>query len=251
MIKLLYKNGTYEAYQDSRSIGSVRLYKNPCHAGNCYMELKLKEPDPDFAAELFLELGKLAGRPLQVMVSSEDSPVIEFLSAGGFTCKRKCYEVEAGRSDFIGSNYKAYLLYTSSGEKVYDLCCSILYEHYLETHKDISPWTAGVAEFCKNLPSEAIYEADGDQIINLAFVEENEIAYICGSKESRFADFAASLVNELFLKYDTVCFESDDCDRAAMGLRALFANQDETSFDTYVYTLGGGDESYGQLQKDY
>ncbi len=39
---------------------------------------------------------------MQVMISSADVSLSEFLKAGGFVRKRKCYEVKATVNDFIG-----------------------------------------------------------------------------------------------------------------------------------------------------
>ena len=80
-----------------------------------------------------------------------------------------------------------------------------------------------------------IYSTRGGEIKSIAFVAENEIAYVCGADEKCFAAFASSLVCTMLEKYETIYFESDDCDWAAMLLRSLFKNQEETSYDTYVY----------------
>ena len=95
MLTLQRMDDTYIVYQNERRIGSLRLYDNPHHMGNCYVKLEFDEPDNEISAELFQELRKIAGRPLQFMVDSDDAELIAFLLSGGFVCRRKCYEVEA------------------------------------------------------------------------------------------------------------------------------------------------------------
>ena len=239
MLTLQRTDDTYIAYQNDCRIGSLRLYDNPHHMRNCYVKLELDELNTEISAELFQGLRKIAGRPLQFMVDSDDAELIAFLLSGGFVCRRKCYEVEAGKVDYIGGQVDAPLEYCRVGEPDYEAACRMLFEHYKETHKAVNPWTADYETFCSELPEEVVCYKQGGEIVSLAFVEENEIAYVCGADEECFAEFARSLVCAMLNKYEPLCFESDDCDRAAMLLRSLFQNQEETSYDTYVYDNGG------------
>lgn len=238
MITLTQNKDIVAVCVDETHIGTICLSENPHHKRNCCVELKLRYYDNAVSAELFEKLSQMIRRPLQVMVNSDDTKITSFLTDGGFVCKRKCYEVEVTKEDWIGTETPVSLRSAHKGDEMYDRCSKIMYERYKDTHKDINPWTAESDDFRKNLPSDVLCEADGDAIVNLAFVEENEIAYVYGADPSRFSGFAAALVQKLFARHETVFFESDDCDWAAMRLRALFANQDETSFDTYVYTGG-------------
>lgn len=232
----LFPNGDIVGVSvDEAPIGSIRLYDNSCHAQNCYVKLNLDPLDQSVSKELFAQLSKIVQGPLQAMVDSDDAETVDFLTAGGFVCKRKCYEVEARKEDWLGAPAHAPLLYAQSGEAAYDRCCEMMYGHYIETHRAVNPWTAEFSDFRKNLPGEVIYQAEGERIVNLAFVEGSEIAYLCSVGKSRLAAFAPSLVNWLFSVHDIVRFEADDCDWAAMELRAMFANQDKRSFDTYIY----------------
>ena len=239
MMTLQRMDDTYIVYQNEWRIGSLCLYDNPHHMRHCYVKLELDELDTEISAELFTELSKIAGRPLQVMVDSDDVELIAFLLAGGFTCRRKCCEVEAGIEDYIGGQANVLLEPFHIGEADYEQACRMLFEHYTETHKAVNPWTADYETFCSELPEEVVCYKQGGEIVSLAFVEENEIAYVCGADEKGIADFARSLVCAMLDKYETICFESDDCDWAAMLLRSLFKNQEETSYDTYVYDNGG------------
>lgn len=239
MLTLQRMDDTYIVYQNERRIGSLRLYDNPNHMRNCYVKLELDELNTEISAELFQELRKIAGRPLQVMVDSDNAEFISFLICGGFGCRRKCYEVEAGKVDYIGGQVDAPLEYCRVGEPDYEAACRMLFEHYKETHKAVNPWTADYETFCSELPEEVVCYKQGGEIVSLAFVEENEVAYVCGADEECFAKFARSLVCAMLDKYETICFESDDCDWAAMLLKSLFKNQEETSYDTYIYDNEG------------
>ena len=239
MLTLQRTDDTYIAYQNDCRIGSLRLYDNPHHMRNCYVKLELDELNTEISAELFQELRKIAGRPLQFMVDSDDAELIAFLLSGGFVCRRKCYEVEAGKVDYIGGQVDAPLEYCRVGEPDYEAACRMLFEHYKETHKAVNPWTADYETFCDALPEDVIYSKQGGEIVSVAFVEENEIAYVCGVDKNSFAEFARSLACAMLEKHETICFESDDCDWATMLLRSLFKNQEETSYDTYVYDNGG------------
>ena len=239
MLTLQRTDDTYIVYQNERRIGSLQLYDNPHHMRNCYVKLKLDDMNTQISAELFKELRRVTDRPLQVMADSDDTALIVFLLAGGFTCRRKCYEVEAGIDDYIGGRDIVPLERCRIGELDYKQACRMLFEHYTETHKAVNPWTADYETFCGDLPEDAICSKQDGEIVCLAFVEESEIAYVCGADEKCFAEFARSLVCAMLNKYETLCFESDDCDRAAMLLKSLFENQEETSYDTYVYDNGG------------
>ena len=147
---------------------------------------------------------------------------------------RKCYEVEASVQDYLGRKTGPAIAVAKSGEAVYKTCCHMMLVRYIETHKGINPWTGSKEDFYSLLPSTVYYEADDHHVKNFAFVEENEIAYVCGSYDSSFTDFAQNLVMVLFGSYEHIYFEADDCDSFAIALKNLFTNQAEFSFDTYV-----------------
>lgn len=235
MLTLSPNGNLISVSMNGATMGSIRLCDNPFHTQNCYVKLNLDPLDPSVSKELFAQLSKIVQRPLQAMVGSDDAETVDFLTSGGFVCRRKCYEVDARKEDWLSSSSGVPLLYAQSGEAAYGRCCEMMYGHYIETHRTINPWTAEFSDFRKNLPEEVIYQTEGERIVNLAFVEGSEIAYLCSVSKSHFASFAPSLVNWLFSVHDTVCFEADDCDWAVMELRAMFANQDKRSFDTYIY----------------
>ena len=235
MVTLIPNGNQVNINVDGTPVGSVHLYDNPCHKQNRYVRLELTRPDPSFSAELCEQLHRMENRPLQATVESDDSRTVEFLTAGGFVCKRKCYEVEASGADRLVTAPPAMLLRARRDTPEYETCCRLLYDHYVETHRPVNPWTAGYLFFLDALPDEALYETVDGETAALAFVEGNEIAYVYCAELSLFPGFAAALTEEIFSCHETVCFESDDCDPIAMELRSMFANQSENSFDTYIF----------------
>lgn len=234
MITLRQAEKNLVAFWNGSYIGTILLYDNPFHIKNCYVKLDIESLDIEFSAELFERLKEIAHRSLQVMVDSEQTALTEFLIAGGFRCKRKCYEVEAGQKDYIGGNADLQLLRFFAGDPDYEEACQLMFHHYVATHEAISPWTADYLAFCEDMPKTVICAKTDGELVSAAFVEENEIAYVCGRDERQFALFARALITDMLAEYGTVCFESDDCDRAAMILKSMFIRQKETSFDTYI-----------------
>ena len=239
MVTLEKHENSFFVYRDQCSIGTVALHDNPYHMRNCYLELDLSSYPEEISRELFWQIVQEVNRPLQVMISSEELEQIAFLEVGGFSCKRKCYEVEAVMSELIISSKESegLLCQCVRGSKAYTQCCKLIYDAYIQNHAAINPWSAGFDIFCEKLPDHVLYTEQNGEISELAFVEGNEIAYVYGNKSDRFHSFATSLVFQLFKQYETICFESDNCDWSAMALRALFANQSEESYDTYVLEL--------------
>lgn len=225
----------YSIYYHGQLIGSVLFYYNLYHTTNRYVKLELSCLDTKLSTELFCKLKEISGCPLQAMVASDDTQMAAFLTAGGFICKRKCYEVEAGIADYIGEIKNAPLSHAIAGEAEYEQACRQMYAYYVASHEKINPWTADFASFCKELPKTVIYAKNGTEIVSFAFIEENEIAYVCGKDSGQFKVFAQCLVTSMMSQYETIYFESDNFDWAAMALRGLFQNLDESSYDTYVY----------------
>lgn len=235
MIRMEEEHGKYRVFWDGQDLGTVELYDNPVHSQNCYVRLELTQWESSVARELFQKLASEAGRPLQVMADWEDARLTEFLAAGGLRCARRCYEMEPSVGDYIGPCGADALCGVRRGEPDYDGCCRLLYAHYRAVHGAVNPWTGDFDRFCRCLPEDVFCRKTKETISALAFIEGNEIAYIWAADKDVLRSLAAGLLPRMFRQYETVCFESDDCDWAAMELRALFRNQSEASFDTYIY----------------
>lgn len=223
----------YSVIVGGESIGTIETYHNPFHGRNCYLKMELQKYPDEIAIDLFAELRRKIGSPLQVMTPSTDATLVSFLIAGGFVRKRSCFEMEVTRGDLrVPLEACVPLQVLEKGSPEYEACARLLYEQYARSHEAISPLTADLSQFCTQLPDKVVCE--NGNIQRFAFIEDNEIAYVGASKLTSFRAFALSLLDFLFGKYPEICFEADDCDAAAMALRALFAMENVESYDTYI-----------------
>lgn len=212
----------------------IKVKINPLHNANYYLDVNFDGINIENAKELFDEFAKDLDKPLQIMLSSEDTEKIEILKAAGFACKRKCYEVEAKEQDYVGGKGEGKVQYSHIGENVYEQCREQMLNRYILTHKYVNPWSGSKEEFWAELPRCVACFCVAENPISFAFVEDGEIAYVYGENLQEFRVFAKALIAEMFDTYETITFEADDCDEFAMGLRSMFANQGEESFDTYI-----------------
>ena len=234
MLQLQRIGEKYIIYYDDHYMGSLQLYDNSHHMRNCYVKLDMKFIDTNISTELFKQIKDTVNRKLQVMVNASDEATIAFLTAGGFVCKRRCYEVDASGDAYIGGKGNVQLFYTYARGAVYERCCRMMFDYYVKTHRAVNPWTADYEAFCQSMPAKVVFARQDEEIVALAFIEDNEIAYVCGVDKAYFVRFARALVTSVLAEYKTVSFEADDCDWAAMILKSLFINQDDVSFDTYI-----------------
>lgn len=233
-VQVVFNDDNLNVYIDDEYMGSIMYSMNPYHNKHYYLKLQLKYYDIGVAKEIFDLLSHKLDKPMQVMISSEDEEIISFIQTVGFSCRRKCYEIEVSVQDYIGKKTKGSLSFAVLGHPIYEKCCEIMLDRYISTHKEINPWTGTKEDFFMMLPKVVFYEMDNDRIKNLSFVEDNEIAYVCGADRVDFILFAQKLITEMFKQKEVIMFEADDCDEYAMELKNLFINQSEESFDTYI-----------------
>ena len=213
---------------------NFKVKTNPLHNANYYLDTDFIGLDVTNAKKIFEEFAQSLDKPLQVMISSEEVENIEILKVAGFTCKRKCYEVEAGIQDYVGDKVEGKLLYSFAGEESYEQCRELMLDRYILTHRNINPWTETKEEFFSELPECVVCFCMDGKLASFAFVEDDEIAYVWGNNVNVFRKFAQVLVIEMFRKYEVITFEADDCDEIAMELKGKFINQSEESFDAYI-----------------
>ncbi len=231
-------NRRYTVYDSGETLGCIAVSQNPFHNRHGYLDLDLKRYDPQIAAELFRLLRQELNRPLQVMLYA--SPAMhDFLIAGGFQRRRRCYELEAQAADLTVPLHNVLLLTTvSKGTGDYDRCCKMLYDYYGRTHRTVSPLTADLEAFCADLPGTVFCRIEGGEIVHYAFVQPEdegcEIAYVGSVRPDDFQPFAQSLVAALFREGALITAECDDVDPAAMALKSLFRLPDGASYDTYI-----------------
>ena len=175
-------------------------------------------------------------RPLQIGVYSDQLDIIDFIKKAGFILKRKCYEVEVKMRDLKKTlePTKGKGKLAKKGEKPYEKASDLVFKYYKKTHKDVSPLTVGFEEFKKILPEEAFYYEKEGQVPMVAFLENEEIAYIAGLEEKLADEFINDLLIYLFKYYEEIFFEADNTDPLATRLRDKFKVKSDLSFDTYI-----------------
>lgn len=228
----------YNVYRCGMDIGCIAASQNPYHNRHCYLKLGLTQFDPAIAGELFHLIRQELGQPLQVMLYAS-MELHDFLIAGGFQRKRRCYELEATSNDLAAPlKPMTPLTKIKQGTAEYDLCCRLLYNYYSDTHRSISPLTADLQTFCADLPDTVLCHIASSQIQHFAFVEPDaegyEIAYVGTCAPSDFCIFAQALLAFLFHECSFITAECDDSDPAAMMLKSLFQLPDGTPYDTYI-----------------
>ncbi|HEM6260881.1 TPA: GNAT family acetyltransferase [Streptococcus suis] len=230
MLDISYQAKTFHISYQGRPVSKIHSYQNPYHQTNIYLRLDLVNFDCTIAEQLFQSLQtSLGGKPLQVMLSSAEQEKIHFLTAAGFVCKRKCYEFEVTKQDYLGQADTTNLITARKGTAPYQIACQQIFDHYQTVHQDINPWTASQEDFEKDLPDLVYTDSE-----NCAFIENNEIAYVCGKDKQTFDFFIQTVICQLFEQYEQISFEADDCDPIAMCLADHFRFPNKPSWDTYI-----------------
>jgi len=162
-----------------------------------------------------------------------------FLTAGGFERKRRCYELEVTSSDLAVPLIPAVELHAAQkGSALYNTCCDLLYAYYSATHDAVSPLTVTQEVFCTTLPETVVCCVEDGKPVHYAFIEPDkvgyEIAYVGTTDFSSFPGFTQTLVHELFQKCNFLTAECDDTDPAATQLMQLFTISCDESYDTYI-----------------
>lgn len=239
MISIVWQGDhRYNIYRSGKDIGCITVSNNQYHNTHRYLNLGLTQYDPSIAKELFSHLRKELGQPLQIMLYSK-LEMYNFLTAGGFERKRRCYELEVTSSDLAVPLTPTVELHTAQkGSSLYNTCCDLLYAYYSATHDAVSPLTVSQDVFCLGLPESILCSMADGKPTHYAFIEPDEvgyeIAYVGTTDFSSFSDFAQTLVHELFQKCDSLTAECDDTDPAAMQLMQLFNIFNDGSYDTYI-----------------
>ena len=214
----------------------MEIYNNKFHDGHTYLDIEDYEVD-EIQSSDFEKIINEYHKPLQVMVSSSDRRLGCLLTQSGFQLMRRSFKVKFSASDMIVALSAKHQILTESvkGEKDYFECAEIMYCFYRKTHYDVNPLTASLEEFMDVLPATVLYSREGC-IEAAAFVENNEIAYMCANNLEAFGNFAPSLLDYMFGINKNIIFEADDTDWVATKLREMFVHKNEESCDTYVKT---------------
>ena len=234
-IELEFNEQAITVFYKKEKAGTIRWNINPYHNRNYYLDMDFVSLDCGEVREMFEEIALKLKKPLQVMISSEENEKVAFLESAGFVCKRRCYETEAEKQDYIGQNCAGEIRYAFAGQDIYQQCCELMLDRYCLLHKAINPWTGSREDFFKELPDCVAYTCIDGKLSCFAFIEKEEIAYVYGTDQKEFRSFSEELITKMFQEQELITFESDDCDEIAMELKRLFINQSEESFNTYVF----------------
>ena len=210
----------------------METYINKYHAGHIYLRM---DSDAVMTEEQLNQILVDVDKPIQVNVDAEWEKANASLKALGFQLVRVCSCMKVGKGDLNCSLSRVTsILETSIGKAEYDGCVKMLYQHYKDTHESVNPLTATLDEFKEILPAKAIFYMTENTLQAAAFIEENEIAYLCGRDKDCLAELLPELVAYMFEQYDTLEFEADDTDWAATYLRGMFCGGEVSVYNTYV-----------------
>lgn len=206
--------------KDGEQLAKVKTYRNPYHLSNCYVDFDLNNMEGIGETNIFQIISDGEKSPLQAMLSSLETQKVILLASQGFIKVRICHEMEVKKKDLVSalSSRESKIFKANRDQGAYKGCCELLFKYYNDTHETINPLTATYDTFIKDIPTEAFYAKSNDCIQHIAFVEDNEIAYICSRDEITFDDFALAVIDELFIANQSIIFEADNVDWTAMRL---------------------------------
>ncbi len=230
----------FEYYQVSKNsivLGYFSAYDNDFHQNNKYIKPINETFDNLNKIEIFKAISVYFNKPLQVMIESNKREIISVLNKVGFILKRQCFEREFKIADMIPlEDVTSTIIQTiKKGSKQYDEASLIAFDYYAKTHKDVSPLTATLEQFKQILPDHVVGQIIDDKIINLCFIEKDELCYFASIDEASFKDFSICVIKYMFSKNETITFEVDSTDPLGLTFISCFKNDSIDSFDTYIF----------------
>lgn len=213
----------------------ISIKKNHFHKKNIYIDFDLDDMK-NINRDSFKAISEEDHAPLQMMIDGYDTKKKDFIEENGFKRVRTCYGMIVRKNDMpTKSIAKLDLLHAKEGEAIYDELAKIYFDYYKKTHKSINPLSVDFEEFKEILTKEVYYNEESS--INLAFVEDNEVAYVYTSDLDKADDFFKSLCEKLFNNYEEIFFEADDVDASAMQLKNIFSGGVDEITETWIYKL--------------
>ena len=213
----------------------ISIKKNHFHKKNIYIDFDLDDMK-NINRDSFKAISEENHAPLQMMIDGDDTKKKDFIEENGFNRVRTCYGMSVRRDDLIRKETaKINLLLAKEGDEKYFELAKIYFEYYKKTHESINALTVDFDEF-KNILTKDVYYNDEDGIA-LAFVEDNEIAYVYASDLAKADEFFYCLCEKLFNDYEEIFFEADDVDASAMRLKNIFIGGVDEITETWIYKL--------------
>lgn len=171
-----------------------------------------------------------------MMIDGSETEKRNFIQEHGFKRARVCYSMTVRKSDMLSKDISGLkLLHAKEGETIYNELAKIYFDYYKKTHDSINPLSIDFDEFKEILTKEVYYNDESG--MNLAFVEDNEIAYVYTSDLDKADEFFKSLCEKLFNDYEEIFFEADDVDESAMRLKNIFSGGVDEITETWIYRL--------------
>ena len=228
----------YKLTENGTDINIFSFYMNSFHETNLYISPTSNLIDHDNSKEILKNIAKTANRHIQLMTDSAEKEIIEKIENIGFKLMRETYELEYNPNDLKEFENKSYVIiekYTKGLEE-YNEAAIIAFNYYIETHLNINTLTASFEEFKEILPDEVICEIKDNEIINLVFVENNELCYFSSMGNESYDSFLLEVIQLLFQKHNFIFAEVDSTDKIALQFKYLFNESDEeSSFNTYIF----------------
>ena len=239
--RLIHGERYFKLTDGGEDVACIAVWRNCFHSRNTYIQPYFLKNDID-PKITFSFLKDYFATPLQCMLPNGDKRCV-MLKSGGFKLVRRCFEREFAKTELknVITGKDAVAVYTPEAAE-YGLACKLLYETYAKNHESINPLTADFKDFVADLP-KTVYCSRYGVNYGFAFTEENEICYVGGN--GNLEGFFSDLINRIFSKYQSVVFEADDVDEAAMQLKDLFNDTCQDSFDTYIFTGDENDKNFG------
>lgn len=211
----------------------ISIKKNHFHNKNIYIDFDLDDMK-NINRDSFKAISEENYAPLQMMIDGDDTKKKDFIEENGFKRVRTCYGMSVKKDDLIKKETaKINLFLAKEGDEKYFELAKIYFEYYKKTHESINPLTVDFDEF-KNILTKDVYYNDEDGIA-LAFVEDNELAYVYASDLDKADEFFYSLCEKLFNYYEEIFFEADDVDESAMRLKNIFIDGVDEITETWIY----------------
>lgn len=213
----------------------ISIKKNHFHKKNIYIDFDLDDMK-NINRDSFKAISEENHAPLQMMIDGYDTKKKDFIEENGFKRVRTCYGMIVRKDDLIKKETaKINLLLAKEGDEKYFELAKIYFEYYKKTHESINPLSVDFDEF-KNILTKDVYYNEEDGMA-LAFVEDNEIAYVYASDLAKADEFFYSLCEKLFNDYEEIFFEADDVDESAMRLKNIFSGGVDEITETWIYKL--------------
>lgn len=208
---------------------------NPFHNRNIYVDFDLDDMK-NINIDTLRKISEENHAPLQMMIGGYDTKKKDFIEENGFNRVRTCYGMSVRKDNLIKKETaKINLFLAKEGDEKYIELAKIYFEYYKKTHKSINPLSVDFEEFKEILTKEVYYNDESS--INLAFVEDNEVAYVYTSDLDKADDFFKNLCEKLFNNYEEIFFEADDVDASAMHLKNIFIGGVDEITETWIYKL--------------